>query len=264
MSTFRVIPTGDAAPIGSVIPRRFVDDPRLVVSHNPGSPLAERYRRLRMRLDQGTSEGSLPLQATLITSAVPGEGKTTTALNLALAYAESMKRPTLLIDGDLRRPSVSRYIRPEPSFGLSEILAGEALLDHALIEMSGSRLWVLPAGTQRERALQLLESERLDGLIAELRSRFDRIVIDAPPTVPFTDAAVLASHADGTLLVVRARTTAKSLIWRAVESLSGSGVLGVVLNDVEFTIVDRYYNRYDDYQPGRYAYSGENDLPARP
>jgi capsular exopolysaccharide synthesis family protein len=263
MSTFRAIPSGDAAPIGSVVPRRFVDDPRLVVNHNPGSPLAERYRRLRLRLEDGAPGGSFPLRTTLITSAVPGEGKTTTAINLALAYAESGKRPTLLIDGDLRRPSVSRHIRPEPSFGLSEILAGEALLDHALIEMSGSRLWILPAGTPRETPLRLLQSEHLDGLIAELRRRFDRIVIDAPPTVPFTDAAVLASHADGTLLVVRARTTTKPLIRRAVESLSGSRVLGVVLNDVEFTVVDRYYNRYDDYQPGRYVYAGDNDGPAR-
>ena len=259
MSTFRFIPRGDAAPIGSVIPRKFVDDPRMVVSHDPGSLLAERYRRLRMRLDQETGAP----QVTLITSAVPGEGKTTTAINLALAHAESMRRPTLLIDGDLRRPSVSRYIRPEPSFGLSEVLAGKALLDHALIEMSGSRLWILPAGAPRETPLQLLQSEHLGGVIAELRRRFDRIVVDSPPTVPFTDAAALASHADGTLLVVRARTTAKSLIRRAVESLSGSGVLGVVLNDVEFTVVDRYYNRYDDYQPGRYAYAGEGDGRAR-
>jgi capsular exopolysaccharide synthesis family protein len=263
MSTFRIMPHAESAPIGSVIPRKFVDDPHLVVSHNPGSPLSERYRRLRMRLEEGTP-GSFPSRATLITSAVPGEGKTTTAINLALAYAESMKRPTLLIDGDLRRPSVARYIRPEPTIGLSEILAGEALLDHALFKMSDSTLWVLPAGAPRETPLQLLQSEHLDGLISELRRRFDRIVIDAPPTVPFTDAAVLASHADGTLLVVRARTTTKPLIRRAVESLSGSSVLGVVLNDVAFTVVDRYYNRYDDYQPGRYAYAGENDAPARP
>jgi Mrp family chromosome partitioning ATPase len=109
-----------------------------------------------------------------------------------------------------------------------------------------------------------LQQKILGELIAQLRTRFDRIVIDAPPTVPFVDAAFLASHADGALLVVRAGTTSVPLIRRAMVSLPGADVLGVVLNDVAFTVVDRYYNRYDDYQPGRYAYAGENDAPARP
>jgi Mrp family chromosome partitioning ATPase len=87
-------------------------------------------------------------------------------------------------------------------------------------------------------------------------------VIDAPPTVPFTDAAVLAAHSDGALLVVRAGTTGAPLIRRARESLAGTNVLGVVLNDVVFTVVDRYYYRYDDYEPGPYAYARKQENPA--
>jgi len=123
-----------------------------------------------------------------------------------------------------------------------------------LIEMSDSRLWVLPEGAPSERPLGIVRSEILGSLIEELRRRFDRIVIDTPPTVPFTDAAILAALADATLLVVRAKTTSKTLIRQAWASLSGTNVLGAVLNDFEFTAVDRYYNKYDDYEPGRYGY----------
>ena len=234
---------------------KLVDHPHLVLMDRPGSPLAERYRRLRFRLEHGTTDFPFRPQLILITSAVPGEGKTTTATNLALAYAEDPRHRTLLVDADLRRPSVSRYIAPQPTLGFSDVLADAASLDEALIEMPGSRLWVLPAGTPCAAPLELLQEQFLGSVLAELRRRFHRIVIDAPPTVPFTDAAVLASQADGVLLLVRAGATTKPLIRRARESLSGANVLGVVLNDVVFTVVDRYYDRYDDYEPGGRAYA---------
>jgi capsular exopolysaccharide synthesis family protein len=236
---------------GSTTPWAFTDDPHLVMIHRPGSPLAERYRRLRLRLEQGTFDDPLPRQLTVITSAVPAEGKTTTATNLALAYAEDRECLTLLVGADLRGPSVSRYVSPKPAFGLSHVLAGRVTLDDALVEMSGSGLFILPEGEKSEqRSRQLAHSDSIGELLDELRRRFDRIVIDTAPTVPFTDAALLASHADGVLLVVRAGTTTAPLIRRAWESLSAANVLGVVLNDVVFTIVDRYYSRYDDYAPG--------------
>jgi Mrp family chromosome partitioning ATPase len=126
-------------------------------------------------------------------------------------------------------------------------------LDHALVEMSDSRLWVLPAGAPCVRPLDLLQKKDLRKVIVELRLRFDRVVIDSPPTVPFTDAAVLAAHADGALLVVRAGATSAPLIRRAKDSLTGTNLLGVVLNDVVFTVVDRYYYKYDDYEPGSHS-----------
>ena len=263
--TYRSTSAGPAVhglPPGSIVPRKFIDHPHLVLMDRPGSPLAERYRRLRLCLEQGTPAFPSRPQSTVITSAVPGEGKTTTAMNLALAYAEDRKCRTLLIGADLRRPSVSGYIKPTPTIGLSEVLAAGAPLDHALVEMSDSTLWVLPAGAARETPLELLQKKDLGRMFAELRSRFDRIVIDAPPTVPFTDAAVLASHADGALLVVRAGATTAPLVRRARESLAGAKVFGVVLNDVVFTAVDRYFYRYDDYEPGHYAYTRKQDGPA--
>lgn len=240
------------APLPSIVPRRFTDDPHLVLLNGSESPVAERYRRLRVSLDRGTPESPLPVQMSVITSAIPGEGKTTTAMNLALAYAEDREVRTLLVGADLRRPSVSEYITPAPTLGLSEVLAGEVPLDDALLGMSNSRLRVLPAGTPKATPCELLQTGHLETLTAELRRRFDRIVVDTPPTVPFTDAAALASHADGALLVVRAGTTTAALIRRAMESLFGANLLGVVLNEIEFTPVDRYYYGYDEYEPGRY------------
>ena len=240
------------APLGSIIPRRFVDDPHLVVLNRAGSPIAERYRRLRLKLEQPGRDGS-PRQFFVVTSAVPEEGKSTTAINLALAMAEDRDRRTLLIDADLRRPAVTRYVTPEPTLGLSEVLTGEAPIEHALIEVKSARLTVLPAGAPSQNPLELLQSDYLASVFAELRRRFDRIIVDTPPTVPFTDAAVLNGIADGAILVVRARKTTHPLIARARASLAHSTVLGVVLNDVEFTPVDRYYYQYDDYNPRRYA-----------
>jgi len=231
--------------VDPIATRTFTSDPHLVMMSGPGTPIAERYRQVRLRLDQGTAESPGPSQVTVITSAIPGEGKTTTAINLALAFAENRKRRTLLVDADLRCPSVCRYLVREPALGLSEVLSGEASLDQALIAMSGN-LWILPSGAPSETPLALLQARSLGSLITELRERFDRIVIDTPPTVPFTDAAVLASRSDGALLVVRAGKTTRPLIRRALGSLSEARLRGVVLNDVAFTVVDKYYYRYDD------------------
>ena len=134
----------------------------------------------------------------------------------------------LLVDADLRRPALTRYIVPPPTLGLSEVLSGEATLDHVLIEMKASHLTILPAGIQTDNPLELLRSDYLSSLVSELRRRFDRVVIDTPPTVPFTDAAVLNAVGDGALLVVRAGKTTGTLIDRACASLSHGTLLGVV------------------------------------
>lgn len=246
------VPMAAGVPLGGIIPRKFTDDPHLVILNRPGSPIAERYRRLRLKLDQPGPDGA-SRQIILVTSAVPEEGKTTTTVNLALAFAEDRDRTTLLIDADLRRPSVSRYLVPPSKLGLADVLSGDVSLDHALLEIKTAHLSILPAGTPTSNPLQLLQSDYLGGVFAELRRRFDRIVIDTPPTVPFTDAAVLSAIADGSVLVIRAGKTTGTLINRARASLAHSTLLGVVLNDVAFTPVDRYYYQYDDYNPRRYT-----------
>src|SRR6185503_8583091 len=103
------------------------------------------------------------------------------------------------IDADLRRPALTRYILPAPTLGLSDILSGDTSLDHCLIELKSSHLTVLPSGAVSFNPLELLQSDYLVSILGELRRRFDRIVIDTPPTVPFTDAAVLNNVSDGAL-----------------------------------------------------------------
>ena len=244
-------------PMGAVIPRVFTDDSRLVVQNTPRSSSAERYRRLCSTLEQATLEDGKAVQVLLVTSAVPHEGKTTTVLNVALALAENRDRRVLLVDGDLRRPSIARYLSPAPKLGISEALAGSVDVEHALIEPRNSRLVVLPAGTPPTNPLELLRSEDLATVLAVLRRSFDLVLVDTPPAVPFADAAVIGPHADAALLVVRSRTTAKPLVHKAMEAMGPIPLLGAVLNDVTHTPVDSYYYRYDANDP--YAYADKTD-----
>lgn len=246
-------PVTEGVPLAAIIPRKFTEDAELVMMHRPKDAVAERYRRLRSKLELAHDETGAPARVIQVTSSVPDEGKTTTALNLALAFAEERQRSTLLVDLDLRRPSVGRYVTPPPSLGLTELLNDPVGLDHVLLQMKSSRLSILPAGRPAGNPTELLRSAALAETMEELRKRFDWIVVDTPPCVPFSDAAVLQGLVDGTLLVVRAGATAKGTVDRALESLEGGTILGVVLNDVVPTPVDRYYYRYDDYDPYRYS-----------
>lgn len=253
----QVGPVTEGVPLAAIIPRKFTEDAELVMVHRPKDAMAERYRRLRSKLELARNDAGNPARTILVTSSVPDEGKTTTALNLALAFAEERQRSTLIVDLDLRRPSVGRYVTPPASLGLSELLNEPVGLDHVLLQMKSTRLSILPAGRPAGNPTELLRSDALAGTMEELRKRFDWIVIDTPPCVPFSDASVLQALADGTVLVVRAGRTAKGSVERALESLEGGPILGVVLNDVVPTPVDRYYYRYDDYDPYRYAEGGE-------
>lgn len=238
-------------PLGGVVPRTLKDDPGLVMLDAASGVIAERYRRLAIKLERALA--GRPAHSVVVTSAVAAEGKTVTALNLALAMAEERERKTLLVDLDLRRPRLSRFVTPPPKLGVGEVLSGKAPLEHALIHLRDFGLSVLPAGGPIQNPLEILNTDSARRLIDELRGRFDRIVIDTPPVAPFSDAAVVGAAADGAIVVVRAGVTAKAMIDRAFQSLDGAHLLGVVLNDVKITAVDRYYYAYDDYDPERYA-----------
>lgn len=247
------LPLVAGVPLGAIVQRKLVESPDLVLRSNPRSTIAERYRALVARIEHLVLPDGKAPQVVLITSAVPSEGKTTTAANLALALAERRDRTTLLLDADLRRPAVSRYLTPQPKLGLSEVLSGGAPVEHAILEIKEARLSVIPSGSPNPQPLELLRSDYLGTLIADLRRRYDQIVIDTPPAVPFADAGVINAWADGALVVVRAGQTPKPMIHRALECLDKGMILGAVLNDVRLTPVDRYYYRYDDYDPDRYA-----------
>lgn len=230
-------------PLGKLIPRELIVTPEIVMVTAPRSPAAERFRRLKTLIVHDPDDEP---QVIVVTSALPSEGKSLVSLNLALAFGADLKGEVLLIDSDLRRPGINRWLKPAPKIGLREILAGEADLEHGLLEIKAQRIVLLPAGEPSGDTVPLLSGQSAADLIRTLRGRFKKIIIDTPPIVPFTDADVIATHSDGVILVARSKRTPKPLLEQAIHSVTSSRVLGLVLNDVATNLADRYRN-YDGY-----------------
>ena len=202
--------------------------PLLVAAVAPHAVVAEQYRTLRTRLS--TADHGHPRRVLIVTSPAKGDGKSVTAANLAITMAQEFNRRIVLVDADLRRPSLHRLLGLPTAPGLSEVLRGEASLDDALVHLADYQLTVLPAGGRVERQTELLGSQAMRRVVDALRSRFDRVVVDTPPALPLADVAVVSPMADGVVLVVRAGATPKPLIERAIAACDESRLLGLVLN----------------------------------
>jgi len=218
-------------------------DPLLVMAHAPSSLAAEQYRSLRTRLKH--VENGRALRTIAITSPTKGDGKSLTAANLALTLAQEFQQRVLLLDADLRRPTVHRLFGVEQCPGLGDVLMNAADLDQALVAVQDHHLTVLPAGIPPSNPAELLGSAAMRRVLDTLRSRFDRILIDVPPVAPLADLHILAPVVDGLLLIVRAGITPKPAIERALSGLDTSKVLGLVLNEVGSPGNDAY--NYDGY-----------------
>lgn len=230
-------------PLAKLIPRELRADPELVMLASPRSLAAERYRRLRTTL---VNQHPSDLQVIAVTSPSPEEGKTTVSLNLSLAFAASGER-TLLVDADVRRPTVGSFVDPTPELGLSEALSGQAGVEHAVLTLQNSTLEVLPAGQPSRDPAELLASDEARKLLKSLRHGYDRILIDTPPILPFTDADDLGALSDGVLMVIRAGKTLASSYRQAVQSVTSTRVLGTVLNDATRTLADLGRYRNEEY-----------------
>jgi protein-tyrosine kinase len=200
--------------------------PLLVAGLAPSSPAAEQYRSLRSRITQ-MAQSPRVIQ---ITSPGHHDGKTVTALNLALTMAQEFQRRVLVIDTDLRRPSVHQLLGLPPGPGLVDLLTGRVPLGDALIELPEHHLTVLRAGASYDHPAEMLGSAPMRRLMDSLRTEFDRIVIDSAPTL-VSDPGAVAALADGLVLVVRAGVTTKPSISKAVSTLGGARVLGMVFNE---------------------------------
>jgi capsular exopolysaccharide synthesis family protein len=242
-------PVTEGVPLAKLIKRRLAIDPELVMLSQSRSIAAEKFRRLKTILANLRTPNP---QAIVITSAGPGEGKSLVSINLALAFAADTEGEVLLIDADLRRPAIGQWISPAPKLGLAELLGEQIDLDHALLEIENSPLRILPAGTPPDDPVELLGSERARNLMASLRKRFRRVIIDTPPSVPFTDADAVGAYCDGVLLVVRARVARAASFLQVTESLTSAPLLGVVLNDLTFSLADS--DSYHGYQEGYHEY----------
>jgi len=235
---------------GRLLVARSREVVELITQSRPQSQMAESYRALRTSLLL-TSVGGPP-KTILVTSALPREGKTTTSINAAIVLAQGGRR-VLLVDADLRRPSIHKTLALGASAGLSNVLTGSASLEQSLVRSKIlPNLFVLPAGTPPPNPAELLASSKMRELLAELREQYDHIVIDTPPTLSVTDAVVLSPTADSVILVIRSGQTTKQALRRAREILVqvNSRLSGVLLNAVDLKSPDYYY--YYEYQ-GKYG-----------
>jgi capsular exopolysaccharide synthesis family protein len=199
---------------------------RLVAVAAPDSAAAGQYRVLLHRLDKLAERR--PLRVIAVTSGARGEGRTTTAANLALTAARD-GRPTLLLEADLRRPALATLFDLVPRAGLAEVVAGTAELSEAIVRVGP--LSILCAGDARDPGATVREP-RIATVVEALRVAHALVVVDAPPALAFTDGDRLAAAADGALLVVRAQQTPRAVVKLALDAL-GDRVAGIVLNAVD-------------------------------
>jgi capsular exopolysaccharide synthesis family protein len=222
----------------------------LVVHDSAHAPRAEAFRQLRTNLR--FVDVDRPLKVIVVTSAVPSEGKSTTTANLAITMAQAGHK-VLLIEGDLRRPKVVEYLGLEGAIGLTNVLVGQVDIDTVLQPWGRDGLWVLSSGSIPPNPSELLGSQNMVELMQHLRERFDVILVDAPPLLPVTDAAVAAGTADGVVLVVRHGHVTRAQVKTAAETLRGvdAHLVGAVLNMAPAKGGDAYAYEYSyDDRPG--------------
>ncbi|MBI4341869.1 MAG: CpsD/CapB family tyrosine-protein kinase [Candidatus Omnitrophica bacterium] len=237
------------ARLGSVsVADRIQVDPHIVAAADPKSPISEQYRILRTNLQSLKFRPGA--KVVVITSAVHGEGKTVTAINLALTLSRQENLKVVLVDADMRKGSIHKWLGlTDRSEGLSTVLARGGELNGELVTLKDPNLTILPTGPYPEHPAELLESSHMKRLLATLKTQFDVVIIDAPPVLPVADPGILAAHADGVLLVVRAGRTQRKTVTQAQALLDQmkANVLGCVLTHVEYYLPG-YYRYYHEYQ----------------
>lgn len=227
---------------------------RLVTHADPRSPVAEAYRSLRTNL--AFARATQQIRSIVLTSPGPADGKSTTVANLAITFAQQGQR-TLIVDADLRRAVMDRTFDVPRSPGLTEVIVDQATLDEAVRPTAVPNLFVLPSGHFPPNPSELLGSDAMRHLLEELASRFDIVLFDSPPLLAVTDAAVLSTMVDGTIVVVRMGNTAREAVRRALMQLQAvhARMLGGVLNDVDL----RHGSYYGGYGYYYYAYYGGDE-----
>ncbi|OAS21875.1 CpsD/CapB family tyrosine-protein kinase [Paenibacillus oryzisoli] len=217
---------------------------RPIITHqNPKSPISESYRALRTNIQFSSIDEEL--RVIMVTSAGPGEGKSTTLINLAVAYAQTDKR-VLVIDGDLRKPTMHHTLRVSNRWGLTNLLTNELTIREVLQDTFIPNLQIITSGPIPPNPSEILASKKMTSTIEELKQRFDVILIDAPPAIAVTDSQIISSRSDGVILVVNSDRTKREAVLKAKQNLDNvrARILGVVLNNVDRKNKDAYYYYY--------------------
>jgi receptor protein-tyrosine kinase len=233
------------------IPFKPAPEAHLINVERPHEIPGEEFRTLRTRLNHMQSQQDL--HAIVVTSASPAEGKTFTAINLALAQAQ-LESPVLLADLDLRRPVVHNMFQCEKAPGFSDFLLADRRLEECVRRIEGTNLYFMPAGTQVRNPLELLNMKQVKYSIDAFRKVFNWVILDTPPLLFSADANLLATLTDGTLIVVRIGSTTYDTVTRAMQSLCENNVLGIVANGAR---AGELYSKYTYYYT-----KSEGDVPA--
>jgi capsular exopolysaccharide synthesis family protein len=221
---------------------------RLITQVNPKSPISESYVKLRTNIDLSAVDD--PMQIVMVTSANPGEGKSTTAANLAVVYAQADKK-TLLIDADLRKPTMHHFFLLSNRHGLTSVLTNQVSLLGAVKDTTIPNLHALTSGPIPPNPSELLSSKRMAALLQELRGDYDVIIVDSPPALAVADAQIISTLCDGALIVLSSGSVKRELALKVKANLehAKAKILGVVLNNMDRKNADAYY----------YYYYGENE-----
>ncbi|QUR93811.1 CpsD/CapB family tyrosine-protein kinase [Macrococcoides canis] len=219
---------------------KLTKERKLITHLYPKSTISEQYRMIRSNIMFSSVDKEI--NKIVVTSAAPSAGKSTTAANIAVAYAQAGKT-VLLIDGDLRKPTVHYTFETKNVFGLSNLITEQITLNQAVQNTDIENLSILTSGPIPPNPSELLSSKRFSELINNLKEYFDMIIIDTPPVLAVTDAVILSTVVDGTIIVTNVETNNKHHLLKAKEVLvkSDANILGVVLNNVEKSSKDDYY-----------------------
>ena len=227
-------------------------DVDLIVHRNSGSTVAEQCRSIRTNLLFASTDTKM--DKILVSSAGPREGKTTTAVNLAITMAQAGSR-VLLVDTDMRRPRLHRIFGVANKIGVTSILTGDAAIEEVVKDTEVPGLYLLPSGITPPNPAELCQSEKFRQLLDDLADRYDRVILDSPPIMLVTDAVILSTLVNGTVIVVRSGTTSRVALTEATRYLLdvGSKVLGCILNDFDLEKRGYGYYRYSRYGYYRYG-----------
>jgi capsular exopolysaccharide synthesis family protein len=239
-----------------LVPAGRRPEPTVATVAEPSSPAAEAYRSLRTSLQFARQEQRL--RVIVVTSPAVGDGKTSTLANLGVVFAQAGEN-VLLVSCDLRRPKIGDFFGIDESAGLTTVLLGEDTLEEVLAPVPGiDRLTLLPAGPIPPNPAELLNGSRVRDIFSQLSGQFDLVLIDSPPVLPVTDAAILSQYADATLMLAAAGQTRRTDLHRAAEKLDqvGATILGIVLNKVTRQTGREYGYGYGagyayEYKPSR-------------
>lgn len=217
-------------------------DQRVITYFDQKAVITEQYKILRTNVL--SINKVKPPKVLAVSSSVHSEGKTLTALNLAMAIAQATHKPrVLLIDADLRRGRVAKYLGVNQPIGLSDILKDEVKPSEALFNIDVENLTFVASGHTPSNPVELLSSDRMRRFLALMRSKFDHIIVDTPPVISVTDAGIVGSQTDGVLMVIQAGRTQRGIVKRATELLhqAHSKVLGHILTNIEYHLPEYIY-----------------------